>query len=160
MEMVVISHSRRCRWRRHFRSLVRINYRGDRSVIQPRGHIWQYVQSHLQVHRWCIVHKQPRIRKLSGPDVSCWTSDQRYHGENSFYGRLRLIRSVLRASKFSVLKLISIVILWVYNTIHFGFSLFRHFWGILFQLIKLLCLAKDHWRGFSTRNAYIVHIFN
>ena len=31
------------------------------------------VQSHLQVHRWCIVHKQPRIRKLSGPDVSCWT---------------------------------------------------------------------------------------
>ena len=32
------------------------------------------VQSHLQVHRWCIVHKQPRIRKLSGPDVSCWTA--------------------------------------------------------------------------------------
>ena len=31
------------------------------------------VQSHLQVHRWCIVYKQPRIRKLSGPDVSCWT---------------------------------------------------------------------------------------
>ena len=24
------------------------------------------VQSHLQVHRWCIVHTQPRIRKLSG----------------------------------------------------------------------------------------------
>ena len=45
-----------------------------------------------------------------------------------FYGRLRLIRSVLRASKFSVSKLIEIVILWVYYTIPFGFSLFRHFW--------------------------------
>ena len=29
------------------------------------------VQSHSQVHQWCIVHKQPRIRKLYGPDVSC-----------------------------------------------------------------------------------------
>ena len=42
------------------------------------------VQSHLQVHRWCIVHKQPRIRKLSGPDVSCWTWDQRHHREHNF----------------------------------------------------------------------------
>ena len=31
------------------------------------------VQSHLQVHRWWIVHKQPRIQKLSRPDVSCWS---------------------------------------------------------------------------------------
>ena len=44
-----------------------------------------------------------------------------------FYGRLRLIRSVLRASKFSVSKIIEIVILWVYYTVPFGFSLFRHF---------------------------------
>ena len=35
-------------------------------------------QSH-RVHRWCIVYKQPRIRKLSGPDVSCWTWDQGEH---------------------------------------------------------------------------------
>ena len=42
------------------------------------------VQSHLQVHRWCIVHKQSRIRKLSGPDVSCWTWDQRLHREHNF----------------------------------------------------------------------------
>ena len=42
------------------------------------------VQSHLQVHRWCIVHKQPRIRKLSGPDVSCWTWDQGHHREHDF----------------------------------------------------------------------------
>ena len=32
-----------------------------------------------------------------------------------FYVRLHLIRSVLRASKFSVLKFIEIVILWIYN---------------------------------------------
>ena len=31
-----------------------------------------------------------------------------------FYVRLQLIRSVLRASKFSVLKFIEIVILWIY----------------------------------------------
>ena len=42
------------------------------------------VQSHLQVHQWCIVHKQPRIRKLSGPDVSCWTWDQGHHREHHF----------------------------------------------------------------------------
>ena len=42
------------------------------------------VQSHLQVHRWCIVHKQSRIRNLSGPDVSCWTWDQGHNREHHF----------------------------------------------------------------------------
>ena len=55
-----------------------------------------------------------------------------------FYGRLRLIRSVLRASKFSLSKLIEIVLLWVYYTIPFGFSLFWHFWDIILQPLKLL----------------------
>ena len=36
-------------------------------------------------------------------------------------------------SKFSVLKLIEIVIMWVYYTIPFGFSLFWHFLVITFQ---------------------------
>ena len=53
-----------------------------------------------------------------------------------FYGRLRLIRSVWRASKFPVFK-IEIVILWVYYTIRFGFSLFWHFLVITFQLFIL-----------------------
>ena len=35
------------------------------------------VQSHLQIHRWLIVNKQPRLRKLSGSDVSCWTWDKK-----------------------------------------------------------------------------------
>ena len=41
-------------------------------------------KSHVQVHRWCIVHKQPRIRKLSGPDVSCWTWDQGHYRKHHF----------------------------------------------------------------------------
>ena len=31
---------------------------------------------------------------------------------------------------------------------------------IHFSYFKLLFLAKDHWRGFSTRNAHMVHIIN
>ena len=77
---------------------------------------------------------------------------------SQFYGRLRLICSVLRASKFVVLKFIEIVILWVYYTIPFGFSFFRHFWDIIFQPFQLLSFAKDHWRGFNTRNAHMFHI--
>ena len=61
-----------------------------------------------------------------------------------FYGRLRSIRSVLGASNFSELELSDIIILRVNYTILFGFSLFRHFWGITFHLFKLLCLAKDN----------------
>ena len=49
-----------------------------------------------------------------------------------FYGRLWSIRSVLGASKVSVLKLIEIVILWVYHTLHFDFSLFLSVLGITF----------------------------
>ena len=44
-----------------------------------------------------------------------------------FYGRLRLIRKDLRASNFPCLQFIEIVILWVYNKIPFGFTLFWHF---------------------------------
>ena len=50
--------------------------------------------------------------------------------------RLQLICSVLRASKFSVLKLTKFVILWVYYTISFGFSLIWPFWGITFRLLN------------------------
>ena len=76
------------------------------------------------------------------------------------YGRLRLIRSVLRASKFFVLK-----IDWNCNfrgLLHLPFwlQLVMALWGITFQRLKLLCLAKDHWQGFSTRNAHMVHIVN
>ena len=42
------------------------------------------VQFHIQVHRWCFVHKQPRIWELPGPDVSRWTRDQRHDREQHF----------------------------------------------------------------------------
>ena len=45
------------------------------------------------------------------------------------------------SSKFSVFELAEIVIFCVYYTIPFGLSLIRHFWGITFQLLELLCLA-------------------
>ena len=70
--------------------------------------------------------------------------------------RLMLIRKVLRASKISDLKLIEIVILWVYYTISFVSSLLWHFSSITFHLLKLLCLTKNHWRGLSVRHAHIV----
>ena len=55
------------------------------------------VQSHLQVHRWCIVHKQPRIRKLSGPDVSCWTWDPKDTTESTTSASyLHLLLSIVR----------------------------------------------------------------
>ena len=61
--------------------------------------------------------------------------------------RLRLIRSGLRASKFSVFKLLEIVIVWVYYTIPFGFSMFRHFRDIIFnfwvELSWIGCLTSQ-----------------
>ena len=61
---------------------------------------------------------------------------------------------------FPCLKLIEIVIFGVYYTIPFGFNLFWHLLVISIQIFKLHCLVKDHWRGFSTRNAHMVHIDN
>ena len=73
------------------------------------------------------------IFQLLGECHCWWTSESPRTHVAKFYGRLRLIRSVLRASKFSVLKLIEIVILSVYYTILFCFSLFRHYWASLFN---------------------------
>ena len=61
--------------------------------------------------------------------IEWWTSESPRAHVAKFYGLLRLTRNVLRASKFSVLKLTEIVMLWVYNTIPFGFSSFWHFLG-------------------------------
>ena len=64
-----------------------------------------------------------------------WTKESPRAHVAKFYSRLRLVRSVLRASKFSVLKLIEIVIFWVYYTISFGFSFFWALFGNTFQLL-------------------------
>ena len=77
-----------------------------------------------------------------------------------FYGRLRLIRSIWRASIFSVLK-----INWNCNYVGllhhpFWLQLVLALFGRYFSTFYTKCLAKDHWRGFNTRNAHMVHIFN
>ena len=78
-----------------------------------------------------------------------------------FYVRLQLIRSVLRASKFSLLKFIEIVILWIYYIAYLLASAsFGTFVTSLFNFLKLLCLAKNHWWGFCSRSAHMVHIVN
>ena len=41
------------------------------------------VQFHIQVHRWCFVHKQ-QVWELPGPYVSRWTRDQRHDREQNF----------------------------------------------------------------------------
>ena len=74
------------------------------------------------------------IFQLLGECHCWWTRESPRAHVGKFYGRLRLIRSILRASKFSELKLIEIVILWVYYTIPYGLSLFRHFLDITFLL--------------------------
>ena len=101
--------------------------------------------------------------QLLGECHCWWTRESLRAHVAKFYNRLRLIYSVLRASKFSVLKLMKIVIVWVYYTIPVGFSFFLAlFWALFFQPFQLHCLAKDHWRGCntSTRNAHMVHIVN
>ena len=94
-------------------------------------------------------------------ECHCWkTSESPRAHVAKFYGRLRLIRSVWRVSKFSVFKLdwnCNFVDLW-----HHPFWLQLHFGTFLvitFQILKLqcTCLAQDPWRGFSTRNTQMVH---
>ena len=57
------------------------------------------------------------------------------------------------STKTSICDNIEMLILRVYSTIRFGFSKFSYFWDITLQLFKQLCVAKDHWWRFSTRNA-------
>ena len=42
------------------------------------------VQFRIQVHRWCFIHKQPRVWELPRPKGSCWTWDQRHEREQPF----------------------------------------------------------------------------
>ena len=59
---------------------------------------------------------------------------------------------------FSVLKLIEIVILWVYYTIPFGFSLFRHFWDNTFNFWNDFVWLRITDERSVPENAHMVHI--
>ena len=102
----------------------------------PEMHIWSILLTKSDL-KWCIHLSRSLflcfnylVRVTAGGLKS-----PRGHIAK-FCGRARLIRSILRASKCSVLKLIEMVILRVYYTISFGFSLFRHFWASRFNLLK------------------------
>ena len=78
---------------------------------------------HLQVHRWCIVHKQPRNRELSRLDVSCWTWDQGQHREHHFFFLPRFTLSIGRDGQIHTLPSItnemisistSLTLLWLF----------------------------------------------
>ena len=64
--------------RRYLSVLIRSGFH-TLSLCSQRERNSISVQSFLQVHWWCIVHKQPRFRVLSGPDESCWTCHQRHN---------------------------------------------------------------------------------
>ena len=87
--------------------------------------------------------------QLLGECHRWWTNESPMGNVAKFYSRLRLVCSVWRTSKFPCLKFIEIVILWVYNTIPFGFSLHKlgTFGTSIFNHYLTTCLAKDHWRG-------------
>ena len=89
------------------------------------------MHSFLLKHFTKLVKMNLRRNKAKKSHRSNFSFSLRAHVAK-FYGRLRLICSVLRASKFAVLKLIEIVILWVYYTIPFCFIFFRHFWDIIY----------------------------
>ena len=49
--------------RRHLSVFIRSGFRTT-FALNGKDTFSISVQSHLQVYRWCIVHKQPRIRKI------------------------------------------------------------------------------------------------
>ena len=125
----------------------------EKRLIIDWRYFWRNIALSLILERKIVSRDYPLKQKLS----QLWTKESLRAHEARFYVQLRLVRSVLRASKFSVLKLIEIVTLWVYYTIPLGFNLFLALFGHhVWTFIKLLRSAQDHWRGLSTPNAHIV----
>ena len=99
--------------------------------------------------------------QLLGECHCWWTSESPRAHVAKFYGRLRLIRSVWRASKFSVFEFV-----WNCNFVGllhhpFWLQLVLALFGHCFStFVYTTCLAGDHWRGFSTRNVHVVHVVN
>ena len=77
------------------------------------------------------------IFELLGECHCWWIKESPRAHVAKFYCRLDLIRSVLRASNFSVLKFTEIEIMWVYYTTPFDLNIIWHYLGITFQLLHL-----------------------
>ena len=104
----------------------------------PEMRIWSIllIQSDL---KWCIHLSRSLFLcfKLLSECHCWWTRESPRAHVAKFCGRLRLIRSVLGASQFSVFKLIEIVILWVNYTIPLSLlalACFGTFWISLSNL--------------------------
>ena len=110
----------------------------------PQKHIWSilFIKSDLKL----CIHLGRRlffIFQLHGECHCWWTSKSPRAHVAKHYDRLQLIRNVSGASKLFVLKLIEIVILWVYYTIPSGFS-FLTVLGHHFPIFHTTFLAEDH----------------
>ena len=90
----------------------------------------------LLVPQWQCVSSFVFYIKQLGECHCWWTREPPRAHVAKFYGRHRFICSVWEHQNSPCFKLIEIVILWVYYTIPFVFSLFRHFWDTTFQLLK------------------------
>ena len=88
-----------------------------------------------------------------------WTSEYPRAHVAKFYGRLRLICSAWEHQNFPCKSWLK---LWLEGLLHhpFWLQLVLALLGHLFPTFETTFLAKDHWRGFSTRNAHMVHIVN
>ena len=112
--------------------------------------------------KWCIYLSRTLFSYFNYLVSEChcwWTKESPRAYVAKFYGRLRLIRSV------ESIKILRVKIDWNCNFV----GLLHHpFWlkldfalsGNHIQRLKQLCLAKDHWWGFITRNAHMGHIVN
>ena len=79
---------------------------------------------------WCIhLSRSLFIFQLFRECHCWWTRESPRANVAKFYGRLRLICNLF-------LKLIEIVISWVYYTIPFCFSFFRHFYALFLNFLN------------------------
>ena len=97
----------------------------DEGSVPFMVHIVNEIRFKMVYTSWSLFIFQP-LHSLG--ECHCWWTREslRAHAAK-FYGRVQLIRIVSRASTFSVLKFVEIVILGVYSPSIFGFSLFWHF---------------------------------
>ena len=110
------------------------------SVLYPKMRIWSILLMKSDL-KWCIHLDllfifQP-LHSLG--ERHCWWTREslRVHAAK-FYSRLQLIRSVLRAPTFSVLKFIEIVIFGVYSPSLFASVCFGTFVISLFNFLATL----------------------
>ena len=134
------------------------------TTLSAKDHWWGF--STRNVHMDHIVYfirlkmvytSQYKSIRISTTWCHCWwTSESSRAHVAKFYGRLRLIRSVWRASTFSVFK-----IDWNCNC---GCIITPSFFAsaclgtLVFTTFYTTLSAKDHWWGFSTRNVHMDHI--